>query len=678
MINPFFFAIIFALSGPGGEAEPNGAEPGAEIAKPTLRAHMVVTAQFRPESARETPIEVIVLDEEDMAGKHDLRELLAAELQMDLQQHSVFGSSLSMGGVSHENVKILINGMPVLGRLNGIIDLEQLGLSAFERVEIIRGPGSVYYGTDALGGVVNLIPKRATDAPEIDLQTDYRDIGDERQVVKAALPLGRHGFNLTLARRHFDGEDETPLTRIREWAERKQENASLSWRRDYDSFSLTAFSTFSEEALTDLGEFSEGVAWDQHYETRRTSYQCSVDGVWGKRINYNLLAGYADYDRTRTSFQSFEVPSQEPGETNVDPAFDNAFDMSMLKGMISMSDLMPNVDAQLGMEWALEEGSGGRILNGSQEMEDIAVFGGLRWHYGGWVIQPMARAMENDVYDAPTIPSLHLKYSGLGGLVWRGSYSKGFRAPSIKESYLDFSITAGPFRYHITGNADLKAERGHHYDTSVSLPLWSGDRSLIHLNSHLFFNDIDNMIALSTLTPDGITPNLFRRRYINVDEHRSRGGDLSVKGTLKETSFELAITRTETYNALSGSHSLPQYNGRWDGRLKVDHEFYNHRFSLLIKQVGEQPGFLEVSTGRGRPTVIEEVTVAAYDRIDLFWRYKRSGSGLYMGAGVKNLADVQNQDTVALSDGTAHAVNHMDWGRSYQIELGWRLLGNKK
>jgi len=123
---------------------------------------IVVTAQYVPQSEKNAIYKVKVITAKTIERKaaNNLRELLRQELNLDLAQNSVFGSSLALQGVSKENIKILIDGTPVIGRLNGIIDLSQINLSNIERIEIIEGPVSVFYGTDAMGGIINLISKK--------------------------------------------------------------------------------------------------------------------------------------------------------------------------------------------------------------------------------------------------------------------------------------------------------------------------------------------------------------------------------------------------------------------------------------------------------------------------------------------------------------------------------------
>lgn len=125
---------------------------------------LVVTGQYAPNTIEKATHKVRVIDRQkmDVMSAQNLRDVLTNELNIRISQDNVLGSSMSMQGISGQNVKILIDGVPVVGRLEGNIDLSQINLNNIERVEIIEGPMSVNYGTDALAGTINLITKKNT------------------------------------------------------------------------------------------------------------------------------------------------------------------------------------------------------------------------------------------------------------------------------------------------------------------------------------------------------------------------------------------------------------------------------------------------------------------------------------------------------------------------------------
>lgn len=122
----------------------------------------MVTGQYGANTADQSVYKVRVIDESRIKaqGAVNLRDVLTNDLNIRLSNDPVLGSSLTMMGVGGENIKILIDGVPMVGRTNGNIDLSQINLNNVERIEVVEGPLSVSYGTNALGGAINLITKK--------------------------------------------------------------------------------------------------------------------------------------------------------------------------------------------------------------------------------------------------------------------------------------------------------------------------------------------------------------------------------------------------------------------------------------------------------------------------------------------------------------------------------------
>src|SRR5690606_33935457 len=128
------------------------------------------------------------------------------EFNFNVSQDNILGSGLSMQGISGQNVKIMIDGVPVIGRLDGDIDVSQINLNQIERIEIVEGPLAVNYGSNALAGTINLITK-APKTNEIDGGANFytESIGHYNAVAHAAMGWNKQSLSLSAGRNYFDG-----------------------------------------------------------------------------------------------------------------------------------------------------------------------------------------------------------------------------------------------------------------------------------------------------------------------------------------------------------------------------------------------------------------------------------------------------------------------------------------
>ncbi|MCC6769475.1 MAG: TonB-dependent receptor plug domain-containing protein, partial [Bacteroidia bacterium] len=169
---------------------------------------VVVTAQYAPGSVENAVHKVKVIGQEkiESMGAQNLRDVLSNEMNIRLSQDNILGSNMSIQGISGQNVKIMVDGVPVSGRLNGSIDLSQINLYNVERIEIVDGPLSVNYGTDALAGTVNIITKKG-QARKFSFSNElyYESIGQYNANARLGLRKGRTVLALSGGRNFFDG-----------------------------------------------------------------------------------------------------------------------------------------------------------------------------------------------------------------------------------------------------------------------------------------------------------------------------------------------------------------------------------------------------------------------------------------------------------------------------------------
>ena len=140
---------------------------------------VVITAQIEALSQRDAVNNIISISKNEIEELNSLNlsDLLNQQALFDIQFDPALGSSIEMQGMSGNNINILVDGIPIIGRKGGQIDISQLNLSNIEKIEIVRGPSSVSYGTNSTGGVINLITKRRIDKNQIIFSNYFENIG---------------------------------------------------------------------------------------------------------------------------------------------------------------------------------------------------------------------------------------------------------------------------------------------------------------------------------------------------------------------------------------------------------------------------------------------------------------------------------------------------------------------
>ena len=119
----------------------SGIDQNQDTLKKELK-EVVITGQFTETSSEDAVHKIRVIGYKKLTSGiyNDLGNILEKELNIKLSQDNVLGSSISLQGISGQNDKILIDEIPVIGRMNGNIDLSQINLNNVEQIEIIEGP----------------------------------------------------------------------------------------------------------------------------------------------------------------------------------------------------------------------------------------------------------------------------------------------------------------------------------------------------------------------------------------------------------------------------------------------------------------------------------------------------------------------------------------------------------
>lgn len=617
---------------------------GTALSRERILPPTIVTGQAIPVPLSATPMKMRVLDAQRIADQQavTLRDVLQNELATRLSQDNVLGTSLSMQGVGGQNVKILVDGVPVIGRLDGAIDLGQIPLANAERIEIVDGPMSTLYGTDALGGVINVITRPAAPNLHAEATLYGETVGNANANVRLSGGSEAVSTSLNVGRLFFAGwrPDTDPSTRAFQWKPREQYLADADVRTSFGGTTLRATHRYYSDFILNRGEprapYRES-AFDDEYRTLRNTSSVDTRHTLGSGLVLSTLTSASFYRRTKNTLLTDLVtlnrrPTSQEGDQDT-----NRMSAFVLRGTLAGTH---GLRWDAGYDVTLEDVTGRRITGGQATQQDVAVFGSVQYYPMPTVLlQPSVRAAWNSNYGAPVTPTLAIRVDAADNVTIRTSIARGFRAPSLREVYLEFV----DINHDIRGNTGLDAERSTNVQAAVQ---WSPpvQGSALRIEPSVFFNDITNMITLSQ-----VRGQLYS--YVNVGRFRSVGG--VVDATWITTSLEVAAGASVTWRsrlatadaAVSSLAAATEARLRLQWATPVEHV----RLSAFYKFTGPLP--ILTADAAGQTT---EGRVDGWHSLDATIGYADPALPVDVSLGLRNLFDVRNI-AATIAAGTAHS-----------------------
>ncbi|MDC0909394.1 TonB-dependent receptor [Flavobacteriales bacterium] len=635
---------------------------------------VVVTGQLSQVNAKDAIHKIRVINNKILTSGifNDLSNVLEKELNVRISQDNILGSSISMQGISGQNVKILINEIPVIGRMNGNIDLSQINLSNIERIEIVEGPMSTIYGSDALGGTINIITKQVSANTKV-INTYYESIGkyncdllltNKKENSSSSYSFGRKYFNGWNKNQEFQlipTNELADTNRLKTWKPKEQFFHKITYNLKSNNVSVNNYFETFYEKITNLGKPREPyyeTSFDEYFHTYRTNIGTDIN-IQNNMQKIRILLAYNKYDRTKETFYTdltdlsrILVQDQSMQDTS-------CFDLLMSKIMLSRSD-KENLNYQIGLDFQKQSAKGQRINNKYQDQADYAFFSIFEYKLNNlFSVRPSFRLIHNTKYKAPIIPALNILHSNKKYQI-RFSYSKGFRAPNLKELYLDFV----DINHNIVGNKLLSAEKSNNYslNTSIENKIF-GAKS--YTNFSLFYNDISNKIDLTSSTD-----NSEQYSYFNVDKYITKGMSASTKISLNKIEMNFGISYTGRYNELYTSIDSPEFSYSLDYNLSSFISLGSKmKVNIFYKNTGKMPVFVEENNN------LIEVFSEQYSLFDISINRRLYNDIIILSIGAKNLFDVTSIRKYK-ADNSVHSSSNnslVGYGRTFFTSLKFNL-----
>jgi outer membrane receptor for ferrienterochelin and colicins len=487
------------------------------------------------------------------AGARTLSDALQRVGGLQVSNSSTgLGDGVSIDGLSGKYVKILVDGRPVNGTVNGSVDVGRLpvSLADIERIEVVRGPMSALYGSEAMGGVVNIITGRPKPnlGADVELSTRLDGQGLQRTSFAARVNGGNElmALKLTLSALQddardrafrYDREENTEfITRFLGRAPEKGEvvqlpngifdlphkrqltsslDASLYPNEDW------ALRVYGTATLSEIeNRLAPNLPLRDH--TADTQFQLGVVAE-GDLAPLHTLKIDTRIDRFVHRFE--KLP--DAGQTNIPPFCRHDLGGTFIDTPCPAPARVSNISTQdqtyseviytgvLAQEapWARElklasgavlrfdeisrvNGAGEDTIPGGGQRLLTAAYGELAWQINaGVALVPSAR-FENvlDLQDNAWVaipaftPKLSARFDLPAGFALRASFGNGFRVPDFLERYLRFDHS--DLGYIVEGNPDIAPESSTGFRAEA---LYEGGG--VNLGVEGFLNLTDNMIA---------------------------------------------------------------------------------------------------------------------------------------------------------------------------------------
>lgn len=565
------------------------------LALPVIAAEsgdtMVVTASATEQNLKDAPASISVITQEDLQRKpvQNLKDVLQDVPGVQLTDEGDNRKGVSIRGLDSSYTLILVDGKRVNSR-NAVFrhndfDLNWVPVDAIERIEVVRGPMSSLYGSDALGGVVNIITKKIGQKWTGTLSADstiqeHRDRGDTNNgqfytsgpLVDGVLGLKAYG---SVSKREKDDQQKSSSTvtgetpRIEGFTSRDA-NVEFAW------------------TPTENHDFTAGYGFD-----RQDRESDSLDKNRLERQNYSLSHnGRWDVGNSELKVYGEKVDNKNPGNSSPITSESNAVDGKYILPLGEINQMLT-----FGGEWRHDKLKDPVNLTGGSSSttsaSQYALFLEDEWR----IFEPLAlttgiRMDDHETYGDHWSPRAYLVYNATDTVTVKGGWATAFKAPSLLQLSPDWVTGSCRGACEIVGNPDLKPETSESFELGLYYSGEEGWLEGVQASITTFQNDVDDRISISRTAnvnqaqsyPNYVGLNADGEpifRYYNVNKARIRGVETEVKFPVAE---DWKVTLNYTYNdgrdiSNGGNKPLSELpfhsaNGTVDWKATQDWSFY--------------------------------------------------------------------------------------------------------
>jgi outer membrane cobalamin receptor len=436
--------------------------------------------------------------------------------------------TLKLRGVDSSRIALLIDGVQMIEPYFGSFDLKTVSSGAVESVQVTKGPSSVLYGPNTLGGIVNVITRRPTPDPAVQVTLSQGSVNTRGAGADAALQFGRLGVTASLLSQDSDGFTfPDPAT------DEKTDRALSDYKRFNLSGKIIYTPSDKSEIMVNVGHYRSeyGIPPDLFGRPRywrfsdweRTYASAGGYAAIGDRAVVRLRTYYVNYYNVLDQYTNASMTALSATSTYDNPVYGvfglgevNLAKWNTLKASLYYEADKTRQQDNTGLPWNIYNQS-----TFSAGLEDHIAF------HRKWTLIAGVSLDSLNKYGGGTTtkanPLVGLKFSPSDALDFHVSFATKSKFPSMRSLYSTSS-----------GNPDLKSESAESVELSATYNMG------FYLTVSGFLNNLHDFINTVRL-PDGT------RRYDNINKARINGFELQAQKNLKLGNFGLSTLANYTF-----------------------------------------------------------------------------------------------------------------------------------
>jgi outer membrane receptor for ferrienterochelin and colicins len=601
---------------------------------------IVVTGTKTEKNLKNTPVVTQIISSRELEHK-DVNDIThALELSVpgiEFESHAR-GKSMTLQGIDSRYMLFLVDGERLAGETQGDIDYSRINIADIQRIEVVKGASSTLYGSNALGGVINIITKDPKEKFDLSCFSRFSNYNTQNYQLSVGSKLGKFSTQTSSVFNYTDGYDMLSGDSFR-----TQEREDAVVINEHIKYSATENLLF--EGNVSFMNKNRDNTLESLYDRRNKNftYGAKATWFWNSRNNISLTWNSDNYELLNKVTEN-ELVSD----------YDNLSDNARLQANFKLADWN---FLTFGAEYVSENLTAPRNNIEDKTNRDYIVFaqediqmgkslnfiGGLRAHNNsqyGWHFTPQTSAMYK-IWD----------------FTLRGNYSIGYKTPTLKEKYMSFQIPAPGPPMFLVGFEGLEPETSKYTSFSVEY-IQPG----ISLTVSVYRNNISDMISEDMENYTVKQGGVIEYAYRNYGEVLLKGVDMLLKSKLyKNLFFTGSLTFSKKYDKLEDKEfeNVRNFYGKFNLDYNLNAKYYNLNLNLQNNYYGAKT--INLMNEMTHEMEILELSSFSLWKLTSTHTFK---SNYFMKAGIDNIFNFTDE---------SGGYNTGNPGRTFFVGLGIKI-----